>query len=431
MPLSTVSPTKPLFDQIDTWLSELQEVKAAAAPKSTSPVKKAGLRKSAIEGMGNTSHPSEKVDNNTHDTPEGARAKENISDVEEDVQGDPVTGDSPIKADQDKVMPNIGVDQSATGEDKAIETSSAKGDKDDPGTSHPANADDVGQKYASMSFGNLLKAAEDKANNILAHLANGNFGAALPAAAPRPQQTKRAAVAAPAPQQAVQPQVDAGYVAAAAANEREWEKYAASFIEGTMRDADFDADLVGSYLRDYHQKRVEMQKKAMDDEAGEGEDHKGPPDPAGMGGMGGGDPLGGGGPPPMDGGGAGGPPPMGAGGPPPAGPGGPGGADPMAALGAAAQDAPPGGAPGAGDKAQALQDLLMVLHELGFTEEDLAQLSQGQGGAKAEEGAKLASAGLKFRRDGKFRFSEPKTAQQVSNRNRIRDYIMEITGLKA
>lgn len=408
MPPTQVPQTRPLFDQIDAWLTELHEVKSASAPK--------GAVKTALEGMGKTTHPSEKVDNYTHDTPEGARYKENTSDVDKAVQGDPVTGDSPVRADQDKVMPNIGVDQSATGEDSSIETKSVKGDKDDPGTSHPANADDVGQKYASLSIPALLKVAEDKANNILAHIAQGHFTHTPGQPAQRAPAVKQA--------DAVAAQVARGYTDAANAGDADLEKVAAEFLEGIMRDADLDADLVGSALTEYYQHR-HLQKKAEPDGAGEGEDHKpgdmpmpgmppagpaGMPPDAGMGGPGGpgGDPMAGG-----PGGAPGGDPAA--------------GGDPMAALGAAAQDAPPHPSSGAG-KEQALQDLVMALHELGLTEEDLAQLSQQ--GPAPEEGAKLASAAVRFRRSGKFRFEEAKTAQQRTNRNLVRGYVMELTNLK-
>lgn len=157
---------------------------------------------------------------------------------------------------------------------------------------------------------------------------------------------------------------------------------------------------------------------------------------AAMGGGGGGMPPGAGGMPPGADAGAGGPPAVdasgggagAAGGMPPDAGGGPGGGgDPLAALGAATADS----APSAGDKEQALQDLVMAIQELGIDPAQLAQLAQ-QGGdeGKADEGAKLASAAVKFKRSGKFRFTEAKTAQERKRRDLIKDYVMEIAGLK-
>lgn len=424
------SQTKPLFEQLDTWLQELQEVKAAAAPKPAGQTKQAGP-----SGMGKTTHPSEKVDDNTHETPEGARYRENASDVKEDVPANVEEADT--KMDEDRVMPNIGTQQAATGEQTSVERD-FKGTKDDGTTSHPADAEDTGEKYSSVSLPKLLKLAEDKANSLLADIGNGLF--ATGQVTPQNTQTQNKQAAAPKPQQPAATSADVanGYntAAAAAVDENTLQKLAADFIQQTIKDADLDADLVGSYLTSWRQKKAAG--GGAEEEGGEGGMPPGmdPAMMAAMGGGGGGMPPGAGGMPPGADAGAGGPPAVdasgggagAAGGMPPDAGGGPGGGgDPLAALGAATADS----APSAGDKEQALQDLVMAIQELGIDPAQLAQLAQ-QGGdeGKADEGAKLASAAVKFKRSGKFRFTEAKTAQERKRRDLIKDYVMEIAGLK-
>jgi hypothetical protein len=407
------SQIKPLYEQLDTWMQELQEIKTAAAPQPSGQTKAAGP-----SGMGKTTHPSEKVDNYTHNAPEGARYRENEADVKKDVPANVEEASS--KMDEDKVMPNIGTQQAATGEQTSVERD-FKGTKDDGTTSHPADAEDVGEKYSSVSLTNLLKMAEAKANALLADIGNGLFGGTISPAQPAPQ-NKQASTAQP---QATPANVTAGYATAAAAgtvDEQQLQKLAAAFIEQAVRDADLDADLVGAYITSWQQKR-----------AAEDEEEPKPLPGADEGGPGGGDVPPPGMPPmPMVAGGPGGPgagpdagmPPAGG---PPGGPaGGPAGADPLASLNAAAGDA----APSAGDKQQALQDLLMALQELGIDPAQLADLSQQGGPEMAEKGAKLASAAIAFQRTGRFRFAEAKTAQQRKNRDLIKDYVMEVAGLK-
>lgn len=445
--------TRPLFERIDSWLQEIDNTKTAAAKPA--PAKKiAGTKKASPAGMGETSHPSEGVDNNTQDEETGARYDENSADVKKDVPGQSVDATDPKSGgDQDSKQFNIGTTQSATGEQPSVEDD-YKSDKDDPGTEHPMNADDVGEKYSAMSLKNLLKVAENKANNILADLA-------VDVAKDNTQtvQQKAAAVkaAAPAPAQKSPVSATAGYDAATlSAN---MEKVAADFIAQTIRDADLDADLVGAYCHSYYNGRM----KRAADESVEGESHE--------------DPAAGGEGPPPEGAGEGGEGGEG------------GGADVLGALGAAGADAPPmggdgGGDPGAGgaggpgggmSQEQALQELAMALQELGISPEELAQLAQQSGGAgggmggamgggmggppggamgggmgggmaagppmggaggeptgppPGAEGAKLASAVKRFKLAGKFKVEEAKTAAQRQARDQIKDYIREITGTK-
>jgi len=417
------SQTQPLFEQIDTWLVGLQQTKAASAPKPGTKANKPGQVKAAgPSGMGKTTHPSEKIDNNTHETPYGERYSENERDVKADVPANVEEAPEGMNADEDKVMPNIGLHQSATGEDSSIETEKCKGDKDDGTTSHPADAEDIGEKYSSYTRPQLLKAAEDKANKLLADIANGFY--TTPTAAPA-QPTNKQASTQPAstPPAAA---AAAGYQTAAAAaepqlTEADLQKMAATFIEQTIRDADLDADLVGSYFTSWRQKRAAGEELPPPEEGGGG----GEVPPPGM------PPMAGGMPPEAGppGAGAEGPPPgAGAEGPPPDMAGGGGGGDPLAALGAAAQDA----SPGQGDKEQALHDLIMALQELGIDESQLAAMAQEQGPEGApEKAAALAKAATAYKRAGKFEFSgPPKTAREKRSRALIKDYVRELAGLK-
>ena len=92
----------------------------------------------------------------------------------------------------------------------------------------------------------------------------------------------------------------------------------------------------------------------------------------------------------------------------------------------------------------------MALQELGINPEELAQMAAGGGAGggppmggpppdamggppvdPAAEGAKLASAVKNFKRAGKFRYEEAKTAAQRQARDQIKDYIRELTGTKS
>ena len=120
-----------------------------------------------------SSHPSAKGDNNTMPAVEGARSAENVSDIKE--QEGPAGVDSTSPAvpgtQQDKVMPNIGMSQSATGEAPEIEDK-YKGEKADPGTSHPATAE-MGEKYAKLTFQQKVAQFNRLANEALAEVAIG------------------------------------------------------------------------------------------------------------------------------------------------------------------------------------------------------------------------------------------------------------------
>jgi len=96
-------------------------------------------------GLGSTKHPSGKAPDGTVDATPGPRSQENSADVKRLYSASPDEGGS--KQTQDDVQPNVGVRQSATGEDPAHETGSVSMTPEDDQiggkTSHPARADKI------------------------------------------------------------------------------------------------------------------------------------------------------------------------------------------------------------------------------------------------------------------------------------------------
>jgi hypothetical protein len=161
-----------LFDQLNALAEEISQgsVKAAAE-------KKAGPVPADPGGyQGASSHPSTSVANDVQSAPSGARASEYESDIKKQ-QGALAVDNTPEMSQegrQDDVQLNLGTNAKATGEDPAAEKD-YKGDKDDPGTSHPAKTND-GEKYSAVTFKQAREACSNLGNDILANLIN--FGTA-------------------------------------------------------------------------------------------------------------------------------------------------------------------------------------------------------------------------------------------------------------
>jgi hypothetical protein len=185
---------------IDRFLQEVAATEKRAAEANSEP--------GSIGGA--TTHPVKDVDDRTEDAQEGSRSAENTADVKADegpasVDNTPenvadkkaaakrayarkqaVDGKSedgainpPGTAEDDQLQ--IGTRKSTTGQDPAVETSSAKAEKEDStggrlgNTTHPArtnNGELDGYKYAEMPLDQLAKVASDMGNNLLAQLAN-------------------------------------------------------------------------------------------------------------------------------------------------------------------------------------------------------------------------------------------------------------------
>ena len=167
-----------LFDQLNALAAEI-----AQSPVKTAAEKSAGPVPADPGGyQGASSHPTTSADNGVQNANTGARASEYEADIKKQ-QGALAVDNTPEMSQegrQDEVQLNIGTNAAATGEDPSAEKD-YKGTKDDPGTSHPAKADD-GEKYSSVSFKEARDRASALGNDILASL----LGAASEKAAEMP-----------------------------------------------------------------------------------------------------------------------------------------------------------------------------------------------------------------------------------------------------
>lgn len=428
MPRAMQAPT---YDEIGRWLET-----ATASTQKTAKAKSASEMETSGQGTkdpggytGASSHPSARNASNTQSAPMGARAKENEADNKEDRGPASVDSVSPSSGgDQDDKQIHVGMNPSSTGEDPSVEDD-YKSDKEDGTTAHPADAEDVGEKYSSWKLDRLCKTAESLQNNILANITMG-FGfedvAKQPvrktaAANSKAQNNRSNSSSAPSNET-----VQQGYELAAlmGLTKQAADENVSLFLAGMMKEAAEDADSVGAFLAGYVQKLAEEEAAELQG----GEDH------GSLGGAGGGEEL-----PPellaaMQGGGGGAP-------------GGEGGGVPGGGLGE------PGGE--GGSEEDDMQQLAMALMEAGIPPEKLPELvaaaqgasGEGDGGglppggdamlgggggaeppSPAEMGAKIASAVTSYKRSGKFRFSEAKTAAQRRKRDAMKNYILEIAG---
>lgn len=376
-------------------------------------VKEIRTEKRATEGVGKTTFPQESVDDKTHDVSTGSHAAENTAYVKETTPGTAVDEASEAKPGsdrQDELQPNIGTQQSATGEDPSAEDD-YKATKDDPGTSHPAKADD-GQKYAGWTVERLLEEQTKQANLLLATIAKDGEKSAAPAG------TRTSS--APSAKEAAA----AGYAAAAAAGAR---PTAQQSILDTVKEASHMAELTALWLlkraeeeeggerreEEGEKKREESHGEPDGDEGGEGGEGappSGPPAPAPGGGeellgqmLGGGAGAGAGAPPP--------PAPM----PGPGGPGGPGG--------------DPGMPPTHDDQMQGLSGAMDDMQLTPELIQQLIALLQAQGGEGMKAASALKGAAEKsraYRLTGKYTQGVAKSAKVAALREQFKGYLSEI-----
>lgn len=403
-----------LFDQLREFLSEVENEKQASVKKRAEANTEPGSQGGA------TSHPSKSVDDGTQPASEGKRSQENTSDVKNNIAtgGVDAAGDkSPSQEDQQL---NVGITSTSTGEDPANEDN-YKGDKEDPGTTHPAKASE-GEKYSSLSFTTLRGLAEKKANDLLSDIATSVKEAAqsMPPFIQKKMHEKAESPAEEAVEEKAKTKAKeglpgkskmaaAGEAAATLSNEEaELTKLAheavSSSIQATINDGLEKAAMVGNYLAAFY-KAAEGEAAAPADEAGDAASAE-----AAEGSQGG-----------MD-------------------------VDPsimaqMAGEGGAAPEA--GASPD-----DAAHELLMALQEQGIDPAELLSMIQSQGGdagmeaGAPPEAAKMASANQQvtndlvnlikyaqaYRRAGKFSFTEAKTAQQRNLRDQIKMCVRDIVG---
>jgi hypothetical protein len=369
-----------ILGRIASLLAEHDGELKTAANKSATEM---GLSGSAASDPGSkggkTTHPVGKLDGNSGPAVLGSRGKENEKDLEEAYTAGVDNTEPGAGGSQDDKQYNIGTVQSATGEDPSTERA-FKGNKEDPGTEHPADASEMGEKYSSLQFPALVKLAFSKINDSLAVLAGSGelvtSKSAQKVQAGRPVDEAKLAAA-------------AGYeLADALAGGMGQDKTASAraLVEEVIREAQRDADNVGQLLAEYSRLRSKS--------AGEGM-------PPGMeGGAGGIDPAMLAGAVSSEGSGAGPeagppgglPPGMGEAGGMPPGAGGPaepdgdegGGPEGMGGMGGPEGGAGAGGPGGGGDHEAAVNELFNALVELGISPEQLAAVAQGaHGGEKA------------------------------------------------
>lgn len=399
-----------LFDQLREFLSEVENEKQASVKKQAAANTEPGSQ------GGDTSHPSKDVDDNTQPATEGKRSQENTSDVKKTIFNGGVDAAGDSSPSQEDQQFDVGITSASTGEDPASEDD-YKSDKEDPGTSHPAKTND-GEKYGSMSFGELRKLASSKANDILSDITLNMKQAAGSKPMPDFIQKKideKKGKKAPAADCDKMAAAGAAAASLTADQQDEFAKQAreavAGSIEQTIADGLEKAAMVGSYLQAFY-KAAEGEAAAPEEEGEESA-------------------------PPEEGGAE-------------------GGAESGMEVdpGMMAQMAGEGGGEGGGGASpdDAAQELLMALQEQGIDPAELLAMIQqgGAGGAGGDPGAggmppeaaKMASAQASVERDlanlikyaqsyrkaGKFRFSEAKTAQQRNLRDQIKLCVRDIIG---
>lgn len=386
---------------------------------------------------GATTHPVKDVDDSTEEASEGARSAENTADVKAD-QGKPSvdsTSDNVAakkaaakravdgKSEDGSVNPpgtaagdqlQIGTKKQPTGEDPAVETGSAKAEKEDAAggrlgnTTHPArtnNGELDGYKYASMSIEKLAALTSQLGNELLAELAvqkkaeltgnqekldvnnNGKIDGSDLASLRSGEKSddddddEKSAVDAAS---------QAGWELAGLLSGK-FDKQAADALvrqslEQTIKVASDDADKTAAFLSEYHR---ELQKQAMGEMPGG-------IDPAAMGG----------GAPGME-----------------------PGMDPAMAAGG-----PPGDAAGGGEAE--LEQLIALLEQLGISPEELqaAMAAEGAGGgapggmppeapagAPPEKDKAESAPGMEVEAHAKLAAAKKGAAKQ-----QVRDYIQEV-----
>ena len=424
--MSQTSSTSQLVGQLSEFMGDIQAEKTAAHEKDPG------------GHDGASTHPSADVDDSLTDASEGPRSSENSSDVKSDVETDGVDGHSEAKpGDGEDNQYNIGLSQSATGEEPSVEDD-FKGDKDDPGTAHVADTSDgekfgsLEEKYAAASFAEAKNRTLNLGNEILASFANGVDMSKH--AAEETVTTGTTTYADPETKQAA----EAGYALASALGMEKLssEERVSASIEQTIKDAQLDADLVGGYLTDLATGLEDQEKTAegmlpeeLEDPTGGGAEGDIEGEPSGMeegGDMG--EELGGemgGLPEELLGGGGGGGVEELLGGGEELGGEGLGEEDVAAALGGMEE-------PEAGiGEQEALQELAMALDELGIAPEELAAAAGEEGGLPKEvmaECKKLASAVHGFKRSGKFQLKSADTDRERHIRDLMKAHVMELVG---
>jgi hypothetical protein len=424
-----------LFDELRSFLAEVegQQEKAAASKK------KAEANTEAGSYEGGTSHPVKSVDDQTADAHEGTRSSENTADVKAQVPGGGVDSATDSTPDQEDQQFDVGLKSTSTGEDPAHEDD-YKGEKEDPGTSHPAKTED-GEKYSSMNFSKLKSLTEKKANALIAdisvaltkqselvgdqHKIDANKNGKIDSADfPLLKKKKGVTEQKETKEEAAKTAAAVGYDQAvqagqpAEANEAEIEEFFKTASENIIRGALQAADLTGAYVAEFNRQLVKSAEESEKHEAAESPaEETAEHAPGGEESHEAGGDLG-----LTD-------------------------ADMAAMAGGLGEEAGPeaGSAEVPGGDQAAVDELLSALAEMGVSPEEIMQAAAGGEGAGAmppEMGAapKMASdksnnqivtlmkAAKARQKSGKFRISDAKTAGQRQLREEIKKCIADIVG---
>jgi hypothetical protein len=428
-----------LFDQLRDFLAEVENEKQASVRK------RAEANTETTSQGGPTSHPSKSQDDGTLPATEGKRSQENTGDVKDTIPAGGVDASSekgPSQADQQH---NVGITSTATGEDPSNEDN-YKEKKEDPGTGHAAKAGE-GEKYSSLSFGELRKLASYKADDILSDItsiikqAEDEMSESAKKKHEESETADEEEVEEKAKDKAksegildskgnftgkAKTAAAAGYAAATLTEEQNSElvktAHAAisSSIEATIADGLEKAAMVGAYLQSFYKAAAEGEAAGGEGEAQESPEHEQLESPGQEMSEEGG----------MD-------------------------VDPAMLSQMAGQEAAPEGMPqgapeGGAPDANAVQELLMALQEQGIEPEQLLQMIEGGQGGQGDVGAeapKMASARVNPEtvelvklvkhansvrkaqiKAGKFRVTEAKTAAQKALRDQIKACVRDIIG---
>lgn len=388
-----------------------------------------------------TSSPTATAEDHCQTVSTGERAAEMSASVKDYGKGsiDAAPDASPSAPSEESRQANIGLTQSGVGNDPSQEDGYV-GNLKEPGvgTSTDAKFDD-GRKYAAADF---LKLSYEQRGNTLSKVAN-HILASIAADASQPAAQDKVAAVQPGPTDAAPAadpvselvkQAEAGYQLAAVLGMEKLsaEQRAQLTISETMRNALLDASLVGAFFKRAAEETQEKKPSDGDGDEGasDGSEASGVPSSSG-GDSGAGD--------------------MNA------------AVDSMA--GGPGDDGSGGGAPG-GDagggisREEMMQQLLMAMHEMGITPEELMQVASAGGGApggapggdpmaaamggappmggpapadpmmggqpKMADLHTMAKAAREFQRSGRFELKLASTPQERGLRNRIKTMLSEL-----
>lgn len=255
----------------------IEEINAATVKRAEQANADPGLAGDNDPGgrFGPSSHPSRELDGGTRPARVGDRGLENTQDIKKNLPAGVYDGrEANERSDYNQFQ--IGTKKTPTGEHPEIENSYKARPEDRRqggrgGTSHPANAEEIGEKYSSMTFSELYKLSCDKINNVLAKIAVGEQAAAGVhaghSAAKVAQQLGNPALNIDDPDVAAVAGYELAKLAQAFGTTPDDEaviKFAAAqdVVSSFVADGYIDADLVGDYLYKVAQVQEELTKLA-------------------------------------------------------------------------------------------------------------------------------------------------------------------------